>query len=373
MKTIYSNQIQRYMHDVCRFSYMCGVPNLWYGKMELSHSFKSKFEAFQSLTLVVFIIITSSQVLGVFTQHDVTEKQKTDRLLFLCFSYPPIVSTIYSISHHRESIKDVVKNLVCDFKDFHNDHEVEEDNLGMLRLYSKFFKFVSFSSMHSYGLQAAVKMIWFGSTFTVITVAWPNPTDHSSVATVANFIIYIFWALFLTRYIACNLVTMTVTICTSYQFRQLSSYFLSLNEVFQEDTPQVIKEYKYERKYVEGIRMHQRLLRCTAQIGRIFAVSFCGNVAMYIGNVSLLLFQFTSMERSATDLLTIISSGIVCAACTGISMYKAGDITYEASILPNAMYMSGWQNCQGRASVRMRKIIVASMRQARLLRMTCRR
>nr|AXY83419.1 putative odorant receptor 66 [Conopomorpha sinensis] len=157
------------------------------------------------------------------------------------------------------------------------------------------------------------------------------------------------------------LVAMMVMMYAADKFRNLTLYFLSLEDIFQEDAEQNEKEGTYETMFVQGVALHLKLLRCTEQIGYVFALPFLCCVYMYTGGVTILLFQFTASERSLADMISIIASVMVLAVCTGMTMCRAGDITHEASFLSNAMYMSGWQHCRGLASHRLRKMLTMSM------------
>lgn len=52
---------------------------------------------------------------------------------------------------------------------------------------------------------------------------------------------------------------------------------------------------------------------------------------------------------------------------TGFFLWNAGDITEEAAKLPTAMYSSGWHNCHGTATIRVRKLVMIAMNHAQVI------
>ncbi|XP_050343783.1 uncharacterized protein LOC126769181 isoform X2 [Nymphalis io] len=68
-------------------------------------------------------------------------------------------------------------------------------------------------------------------------------------------------------------------------------------------------------------------------------------------------------ERTLVNALTILSTSIAVLTSTGFLMWNAGDVTIEASLVPNAMYSSGWQHCRGPTSAIVRKLLVVAMTQ----------
>ncbi|VVC93580.1 unnamed protein product [Leptidea sinapis] len=67
--------------------------------------------------------------------------------------------------------------------------------------------------------------------------------------------------------------------------------------------------------------------------------------------------------------MNAVATGIMGSAIltsTGIFMWNLGDVTVEASKVSQAMYCSGWENCVGTSSCRVRKLLRFGMMQAQV-------
>ncbi|XP_047528665.1 uncharacterized protein LOC125065206 [Vanessa atalanta] len=73
--------------------------------------------------------------------------------------------------------------------------------------------------------------------------------------------------------------------------------------------------------------------------------------------------QMVNSERTLVNALTILNTSIAVLVSTGFLMWNAGDVTIEASLVPTAMFSSGWHHCRSPTSARIRKLLVVAMTQ----------
>ncbi|CAG5052728.1 unnamed protein product [Parnassius apollo] len=160
-----------------------------------------------------------------------------------------------------------------------------------------------------------------------------------------------------------------LTICLSYQYKNLQSYFYNLENIFDEnELSQFEKEEKYERSVKIGIKLHSETNWCVDNTQKVLALVFNGQIMINVVVICTVMLQMVNSERTISNALATITAGAACLVCTGFFMWNAGDITVEAGSLGTAMYSSGWENCQGDCSVRMRRLLLFAMTQSQIVK-----
>ncbi|XP_026489178.2 uncharacterized protein LOC113395720 [Vanessa tameamea] len=181
-----------------------------------------------------------------------------------------------------------------------------------------------------------------------------------------RFIIYIIWWIFMIRVTAAITVIIMITISLSHQYKNLQSYFYSLNEIFQDSCDEndlTEKEDKYVEALKVGIKLHSDTLWCTKQCQVTCSSVISGQILITVSVLCLLMLQMVNSERTLTNVLTIITTSSAVLTSSGFVMWNAGDITIEAALVPTAMFSSGWQHCRGSTSERVRKLLFVAMTQ----------
>lgn len=102
-----------------------------------------------------------------------------------------------------------------------------------------------------------------GGSFTTVITAWPDVEDNSVPASVFRVIIYVGWLLFMSRVAASRILLIMTTALLSHQYKNLRSYFYSLDNIFQDDTVDIShkeKELKYVQALKAGFKLHSDTL-----------------------------------------------------------------------------------------------------------------
>lgn len=102
-----------------------------------------------------------------------------------------------------------------------------------------------------------------GGSFTTVITAWPDVEDNSVPASVFRVIIYVGWLLFMSRVAASRILLIMTTVLLSHQYKNLRSYFYSLDSIFQGDTVDIShkeKELKYVQALKVGFKLHSDTL-----------------------------------------------------------------------------------------------------------------
>lgn len=98
-------------------------------------------------------------------------------------------------------------------------------------------------------------------TFTTIITAWPHITDLSLHAQILRVIIYLMWWFLLMRSTGLQILLITILIAINHQYKNLQSYFYSLNGIFEDkNLDHIKKEELYEKSVKVGIRLHAETL-----------------------------------------------------------------------------------------------------------------
>ncbi|XP_063377523.1 uncharacterized protein LOC134664708 [Cydia fagiglandana] len=202
------------------------------------------------------------------------------------------------------------------------------------------------------------------ATFTVMIPVWPDVEDRRIIAATARVVHYIVWLIFMVRVLVLYMLIITSTITIAHQFKHLCKYFEDLNDIFEGSGSQEEKERKYENAFKLGVKMHTISLWCTRQIQLTGGVAFSGQVIINVCTLGLLMLQTMSTERTLAAMMPIIFMAMAILIGTGLFLWNAGDVNIEATLLPAAMFHSGWYNCTRHSSVRVRKLVTIAIAQA---------
>ncbi|KAH9629825.1 hypothetical protein HF086_011475 [Spodoptera exigua] len=284
-------------------------------------------------------------------EKNLSEKQKMDQMMF-SVTLPGNIMFHYILLFRRHAIRNLLYHLAVVLKVHYNDPDLEREMIKKIKVFSVSLCGLVGTVVVSYGLSAFYRVITAGETFVTITSAWPNVHDKSLAAGVVRVFVYFWWYPFAARIMVTflMLVTMLVSIC--YQFKNLQSYFYSLDEIFCDGT---LSQEEKEKKYEDA---------CKSQHQHVSKELFATEILLFFG---MLLSQLTALlanDRNMTQLWTMFITSVTTCLALGFFMWNGGDITLEASKLSEAMYCSGWQNCCGQSSVRIRKLVVNALRQA---------
>ncbi|XP_072940004.1 uncharacterized protein [Epargyreus clarus] len=208
-------------------------------------------------------------------------------------------------------------------------------------------------------------VLFVDKTFTTTITIWPDADDDGNLAAAVRIAYYMIWWVLVSRSTNAYILAIATTICLSHQFQNLQSYFYSLERIFEDnELNQLEKEVKYEKSLKVGIKMHSDTLWCTRQCQIVYGIVYSGQIVISVTGLAVLMFQMLNSERTIPNTLAIFATAFTILITNGINMWSAGDVTVEATSLATAMYSSGWQNCEGAASVRIRQLLLVAMTQA---------
>ncbi|XP_045765284.1 uncharacterized protein LOC123867332 [Maniola jurtina] len=358
------NKTSLYFYKVNTFWLIGALPDLL--KWQESGYTKTIHKYIQKVLTVCIFIFVAMEVGSFFTQKNLSAKQASD-MTILAFSHSILTSYSFVIEYYKEEVNILLYKLCIKMKNVYNDPEVERQMIKKTTMYSVAFLLNLMSALVSYGLEGVMQVLR-GGTFVTVVTAWPDVTDKSIAAGIGRFFGYFMWWVCMTRVSAVFILIIITTGCLAYQFNNLQSYFYSLNDIFDEqsirETGQENAEQKYEEALKVGIQLHSETLWCTRQCQLVCGFVYSAQIIINVFVFSLQMLQMMSTERTLAMAFTIVLTSASLLYSTGILMWNGGDVTVAAGLLPTAIYSSGWQNCRGKSSQRVRKLLVIAMDQA---------
>ncbi|KAF9802675.1 hypothetical protein SFRURICE_011686 [Spodoptera frugiperda] len=360
------NEMTKLLGKLNIICFIFGLRNIWVEDVKLANRFISTRACNRLLLFAeIFYIIFATTILGsLFTQKNLSEKQKLDQMMF-SITLPGNIMFHYILLYRRHEVRNLLYHLTVVLKEHYNDADLEREMIRKIKVFSISLCGLVGTVVVSYGLSAFYRVITAGETFVTITSAWPDIHDRSTAAGLVRVFVYFWWYPFAARIMVTFLILVTMLVSICYQFKNLQSYFYSLDAIFSDATlSQEQKEKKYEDVFKLGIKMHSLTLWCKNQHQHVSKELFATEILLFFG---MLLSQLTALladDRNMTQLCTMFITSVTTCLALGFFMWNGGDITLEASKLSEAMYCSGWQNCYGQSSVRIRKLVVNAVRQA---------
>nr|CAG38122.1 putative chemosensory receptor 21 [Heliothis virescens] len=359
-----SSKTTEFLINLNQFVFIFGLPNFWVQELDISDSFRkivgylNKYGNWSIFGLIL------AEYGAFFTQKNLNQRQSSDLVLFM-ISHSIITGFRVRICHQEVEIRNVMYKLGIALKEVHNDSEAEEQMIKRSKFFSWALILNCVISFLMYTIEAVLRVIRAGVTFTTVITVYPDVEDRSGLSNGVRVMFYIIWCIYLTRVFAVYTLVICLTIAMSHQFKNLTSYFYSLSSIFDDDQmTQAEKEQEYERAFRVGIKIHSDTLNCTGDIQKICRDVFSGQIIFNITLLIVLMYQMVNSARSLTNALTLVMVALSILLSTGFFMWNAGDITVEAKSLPTAMFSSGWEHCGRDSSVRVRKLIVIAMMQA---------
>ncbi|PZC85886.1 hypothetical protein B5X24_HaOG200939 [Helicoverpa armigera] len=348
-----------------KFWFLCCCPDFWVNKVDFSDTFTKLYRPAMMAIHVIMVIFCFSCTLSLWTQKNLSESQQSDRLAYGASA--PIITIFYHfvILCYKDDVRKVLYKLVVVLKVDHNDKQAEREMMEQSRLHNGLFFSSCVCNMVFVGLYNCYLAVTTDATFITCISAWPDIEERSLPAGLTRVVVYFVWFAHVVRNMGVFLIIHTVLLCLTQQYKNLQSYFEDLNKIFDETKlSQEEKELKYEVKFKRGIEQHALTLWCVDETQRVFKITFSSHVLLWCGLLISILPDVMNNDDHTLKML-VSNAPRVAAALVGLGyfMWPAGDMSVEASNLPQAMYGSGWQCCYHRSS-RVRKLVVLAMMQA---------
>lgn len=161
-REISTNISSDFFKRLCIKCCYCGIPNLWIEDLK-TPMLLSYFHKSFTVSIYLFIL---SQFHSFWTQNNLTEKQKSDRIVFV-FSHPILFSYYIVAVYYQKTIKKILYKITIGLKEDYNDPAVDSSFVKK----SVFYSIVSFLtiafSLISYGFDSLVQTVQAGNNLVI--------------------------------------------------------------------------------------------------------------------------------------------------------------------------------------------------------------
>lgn len=145
-----SNKTTVFFSNLNKFWYFAGLPNMCVVEERKN---KSKlFLYFHRFIAKYYYIFVLGQLGSIFTQHHLTEKQKSTRLLFN-FVNPILLAYYIDLTYHKTKIENLLIMLCITLKKVYNDLDVETKMIRKASIYSIVFSLTVCGTLALYGFE----------------------------------------------------------------------------------------------------------------------------------------------------------------------------------------------------------------------------
>lgn len=154
------NKVYNFFYGVSIFIYIIGGPNFWPEELQLPNFFHKIHKPVTIATHTTGILLIALEWGALYTQTDLTERQKWDSLMF-CFSHTILYCYLLNAQYYAETVKEIFKNLAIDSKRF-NDKNTERASVKRMKYFSWFCISLICCSITMYGVEGILQVIKYG-------------------------------------------------------------------------------------------------------------------------------------------------------------------------------------------------------------------
>ncbi|KAI5651397.1 7tm odorant receptor domain-containing protein [Phthorimaea operculella] len=260
-----------------------------------------------------------------------------------------VLAKMYLLLYHKKSIRKLNFDMA-------SVGEKLERHGNMRKQYRKvkwgnlFYVVSVYLSLIAYGVESARRAVVEGRPFYTVVTYLPTYDDESVYASGFRIFFYVTWLYMMLPMMSTDCLPITHLITITHKFKTLCQHYENIREQFDEDIkvgPKARAVKKLKTGCLEGILMHQKLLYLAGEIHRVFGIIMSLQVCESSAVAVLLLLRLAlSPHMDLTNAFmtyTFVGSLFYLLA---LNLWNAGEITYQASLLSNAMAYCGWHLCE---------------------------
>jgi hypothetical protein len=159
-----TNETMNMFIKINKFSYLCGLPNIWINEVQLPKHITYLVLMFRKGLNAVIAIFMLLEWAAFFTQNNLTEKQVADRLMF-SFSHPMLYVFIINVERYSQEFKELLSELAINLKQIYNDKDTEKEMIWKCKMYSNLFTGFFMMALLFYGMDASLQAVSGGTIF----------------------------------------------------------------------------------------------------------------------------------------------------------------------------------------------------------------
>nr|XP_021187731.2 uncharacterized protein LOC110374378 [Helicoverpa armigera] len=332
------------LRKICRYVYYAGAGNCWYE--DIYHETKP-YKLYSLVTFSIYtIMIFLENVAALFGKFP--EVEKNSAVMFSAI-HDIVLTKMFLLLYHKQSIRKLNYDMSTVGSSFEEDHVMRKQYLKTT-VGIWLYVISVYLSLGAYGVESARRSIVEGAPFYTVVTYLPFYDDNSVVALIFRIFFYITWLYMMLPMMSADCMPITHLITMTYKFITLCHHFERIRTEFDEDTKIMNKREaidKLRAGCLEGIRMHQKLLCLADEIHRVFGIIMSLQVCESSAVAVLLLLRLAlSPHLDLTN--AFMTYTFVCSLflLLALNLWNAGEVTYQASLLSNAMFQCGWHLCE---------------------------
>ncbi|KAL0821070.1 hypothetical protein ABMA28_005702 [Loxostege sticticalis] len=323
----------------CKYVYYAGAGNCWY------ENIYQETIPYRMYTLISFSIYT----IMIFLENlaalfgDFPEVEKNSAAMFFAI-HNIVLTKMFLLLYHKDSIRKLNYEMSTVGEKLEEESNMRKQYLKM-RVGIILYVISVYLSLIAYGVESARRALLEGSPFYTVVTYLPFYDDTSMTASLFRVFFYITWLYMMLPMMSADCMPITHLIIMTHKFITLCHHFEKIREDFDENVA-VNKKHALEtlkKGCLEGIFMHQKLIYLADEIHRVFGIIMSLQVCESSAVAVLLLLRLALSPHldltSAFMTYTFVGSLFLLLA---LNLWNAGEITYQASLLSNAIFNCGW-------------------------------
>ncbi|KAG6444946.1 hypothetical protein O3G_MSEX003619 [Manduca sexta] len=338
-----SLKTKRLLKYFCKYVYFAGAGNYWYEDIYQETTLYKMYNviSFSVYTTMIFL----ENLAALFGNFP--EVEKNSAVMFSAI-HNIVLAKMFLLLYHKKSIRKlnyematVGENLEVEFVMRRQYRKVK---LGII-----LYIISVYLSLIAYGVESTRRAIIEGTPFYTVVTYLPFYDSTTVFASFLRIFFYITWLYMMLPMMSADCMPITHLIAMTYKFITLCRHYKRIRTEFDRNMLTLgVRESAARLKAgcLEGIRMHQKLMALADEIHRVFGIIMSLQVCESSAVAVLLLLRLALSPHldltNAFMTYTFVGSLFLLLA---LNLWNAGEITYQASLLSNAMFYCGWHLC----------------------------
>ncbi|OWR52357.1 olfactory receptor 8 [Danaus plexippus plexippus] len=332
------------LEEYCKYVYYSGAGNFWY---DTSFEESIKYKLYHYISFSIYLIMILLENLAALFV-DFPEVEKKSAVMFSAI-HDIILLKTYFLLFYKSSIKILNCEMASAMEEIEKENVMKQQKLrvqwGII-----FYAVTVYLSLIAYGVESLRKVLVEGTPFYTVVTYIPDYYDESIIANALRIFFYMTWLYMMLPMMATDCMPIVHLITMAHKFKTLRHYFEDIRVEFDENLTIMGTEPAANlltARFLNGVTMHHKLMFLAEEINRVFGIIMSLQVCESSAVAVLLLLRLAlSSHLNLTNAFmtyTFVGSLFYLLA---LNLWNAGEITYEASLLSNSMFYSGWHLCQ---------------------------
>ncbi|XP_023951767.2 uncharacterized protein LOC112055793 [Bicyclus anynana] len=334
---------KRLLKSYCRYVYYAGAGNFWY---ENIYPETGCYKIYNAVSFTIYFVMILLENLA-FLFGDFPDVEKNSSIMFSAI-HDIILVKMFLLLYHKNSIKKLNYEMATVMETI-EEEKVMKQQQRKVKWGITFYVVTVYLSLIAYGVESFRKTIVEGTPFYTVVTYIPNYQDESVIASILRVFFYMTWLYMMLPMISADCMPIIHLITIAFKFITLCQHYEKMRREFDKNVLNMRNNAAtklLKTGFIDGIRMHQKLMYLADEIHRVFGIIMSLQVCESSAVAVLLLLRLAlSPYQNITNAFmtyTFVGSLFFLLA---LNLWNAGEITYQASLLTNSMFYCGWHLC----------------------------